>query len=476
MMMKRRPPRSIQIQVNPTYKQIVGLKYLKDHTTQFVLFGGGAGGGKSWLGCEWLLMNCLNYPGTKWFIGRNELKRLMISTYITFQKVCQHHNLPRNMWKLDSKYNYIQFWNGSRIDLLDVAYQPSDSLYERFGSTEYTSGWLEEAGEIKSKAFEVLKSRIGRHLNDKYNLFPKIFLTCNPKKNWLYFDFYKKWKEDILPFNIKFIQSLYNDNPYTAKTYGAMLSQIKDKVLRERLRDGNWEYDDDDASMMSYRAILQIFENTQDPRIEEEFYLSVDPARFGRNKCVFILWQGLFIRRAWYYEKSSTPFIEKKIESACNQWHIPMRNVVVDDGNAGGGVVDHCPGVIAFVSAARPVEEWDDEKKYRQQETIRFNYKNLRAQCYDRLSSYVNEDLIGCYKDIPTEIRGWIIEELESIKRKDVANNESKFQIISKDEIKESLGRSPDFSDAIMERMVFELGNPRKTMANQESQGIDVAY
>ena len=147
----------LKIQLNPTKKQANCWKYLRDNTTKFIFFGGGAGGGKSWIGCEYMLIMSLAYPGFKGFIGRNELKRLMNSTYITFLKVCKLHNIPRNMWKLNSQYNYIKFFNGSRIDLLDVAYKPTDPMYERFGSTEYTCGWLEEVGEIKEMAFEILR-------------------------------------------------------------------------------------------------------------------------------------------------------------------------------------------------------------------------------------------------------------------------------------------------------------------------------
>ena len=464
-----------KFKIRPTIKQKIGWKYLTDQHTQFILFGGGAGGGKSWLGCEWLITSCIAYPGTKWFIGRNELKRLMVSTFITFLKVCKHHNITSESWRLDAKYNFIEFYNGSRIDLLDVAWKPSDPLYERFGSTEYTSGWLEEIGEQKSKAFDVLKSRIGRHLNEEYNLLPKIFLTCNPKKNWAYFDFYKPWKEKKLPLDTCFVQSLYNDNPYTAKAYGDMLSKIKDPVLRARLRDGNWEYDDDAAAMMSYDDILKIFEIEQNLELDEEFYLTVDPARFGDDKAAFILWQGLFIRRVWYYEKSSMPYLKKKIEKVCEQWHIPVRNVVIDSGGI-GSFVDFMPGVVSFVSSAGAVEEWDDEKKYRQQDTIRFNYRNLRAQCYDRLSDYVNAGLIGCYRDIPPDIKGWIVEELETIKKKDPDKDETKFQIISKEDIKDTLGRYPDFSDAIIHMMILELGKHRRTMVMEEDAGIGMAF
>ena len=104
-----------------------------------------------------------------------------------------------------------------------------------------------------------------------------------------------------------------------------------------------------------------------------------------------------------------------------------------------------------------------------------FSYKNLRAQCYDRLGDYINEGVIGCYKFIDPEVRNWMIEELEAIKRKDVDNNESKFQIISKDEIKDTIGRSPDFSDSLTMRCVFGLGKPRETM-NEEVYEVGIEW
>jgi phage terminase large subunit len=121
--------------IRPTPKQELAWEKLQDLTTRFLLFGGGAGGGKTWLYCEWLLVWAYFYPGSRGFIGRNELKRLMNSTFVTWSKVCAHHGIPRDDWSLDGKYNVIRFKNGSTIDLLDVAYKPTDAFYERFGST-----------------------------------------------------------------------------------------------------------------------------------------------------------------------------------------------------------------------------------------------------------------------------------------------------------------------------------------------------
>ena len=443
-----------KVKINPTPKQKLCWKRLLDKETGFILFGGGAGGGKSWIGCEWLVVLCLSYPGVKLFIGRNELKRIMQSTYITFQKVCRWHDIPRDSWKFNAQQSYVEFWNGSRIDFLDLKYKPQDPLYERFGSIEYTCGFIEEAGEVKYTAFDVLKSRIGRHLNDEYNLSPKMLCTCNPKKNWLYFEIYKPWKESILSEDWIFIQSLYTDNPYTVSTYGKMLDKIKDPVLRQRLKDGNWEYDSDDSALMTYEHILNMFTNAYVLDPTEEMYLSVDVARFGRDKAVFTLWQGHFIKKLWFYAKSDMTFIEESIKKTCDRFRIPRGNVIVDEDGMGGGVVDHVNGVIGFVNGSRAIEEMSEDD----QETDRYSYRNLRSQCYFKLAELINENKLGVYEDISPEIRNWIIEELEAIRRKDATDNEKKLQVISKDEIKDTIGRSPDFADSLMMRCYFDLG------------------
>lgn len=77
-------------------KQEEALRILTDNTHTEFLYGGAAGGAKSWTGCSWLAFMSMSYPGTKWFIGREELKRLRESTLITFFKVCSQYGIkPR---------------------------------------------------------------------------------------------------------------------------------------------------------------------------------------------------------------------------------------------------------------------------------------------------------------------------------------------------------------------------------------------
>src|ERR1035437_1525919 len=251
----------MNITLKPTFKQHQAYEALKDPTKDIVFLGGGAGGGKSWLICESRLINAIRFPGYRSFIAREELKRLMQSTYITFTKVCKFHHIPESLWHLNGQYNYIEFTNGSRIDLIDLKYLPADPLYERLGSLEYTDGAIEAAGEVDFIAFDVIKSRVGRHMNTELNIHPSLLITGNPKDNWTKRLFYKPWKNNLLPPNIAFIQSLYNDNPYTAESYGKQLATISNEATKARLMDGNWDYDADPATLMSYDAITDLWTN-----------------------------------------------------------------------------------------------------------------------------------------------------------------------------------------------------------------------
>jgi hypothetical protein len=444
--------------LEPNPKQHLAYELLKDHVTKFLLFGGGAGGGKSWLGCECLLTNCYKYPGTKWFIGRKELKKLMSTTYITWQKVCKFHRIPRSDWKLNGQYNYIEFVNGiakgSRIDLLDCSDKPSDPDFESFGSSEFTGGWLEEAGEISFKCFDVLKSRIGRHLNEEYNLDPpKLLLTCNPTQNWLYRIFYKPYRDKALKSGYAFIQSLYMDNKYTAEKYGIQLSEITDPIDRARLKEGLWEYDADNLILMKLDAILDLFTNVVD--FEPRKYLVGDIARFGGDKIVYNVWQGWELTKLITKDKQSTVTTADDIKELSVQEGIPYGRIVLDEDGIGGGIVDNLPGVLGFMGgrSAMPLPETvtnDNKAK------VRPNYKNLRSQCWFMIADKVNKRQVRISARMTEIEREYVIADLQQIKKVDNAVD-APLQVVPKDEIKEALGRSPDYGDTLMMRMLFEL-------------------
>lgn len=435
-----------------TKKQNEAFDALVDDKTKVVIYGGAAGGGKSYLGCFWLLSMCLSYPGTRFFIGRNELKRIRQSTLITWHKVCKE--VKYSDYDINFQDNYITFINNSHIDLLDVQRQPRDPLYERFGSTEYTGGWLEEAGEIDYGAFEVLFTRIGRHMNKELSILPKMLVTCNPKKNWLYSDFYKPYKAGTLPSYVSFIQAFVQDNEYIDENYIENLKNTKDKSKRERLLYGNWEYDDSPDALCHYDDILDIFTNIGE---DGKGYITADIARFGSDKAVIGYWKGWILTEMITFETSKTTDIQDAIMKLREKYNVPASNCIADEDGVGGGVVDTLR-IKGFMNGSVPME------LHTKTGIKKPNYYNLQSQCCYGLAEVITEHRIAIKCDMSKRQEEEIIEELEQLKSYK-SDNDGKIRILPKSEIKQNIGRSPDYRDMIMMRYYFEL-KPRRNYAN----------
>ena len=446
----------MKVRIEPTLKQDQAWEFLMDDHTKFILYGGAAGGGKSWLGCEWLLTMCYFYPGSRWFIGRDELKRIRDSTLMTFYKVLKHHKIPQSQYKYNGKDHYIEFENGSRIDLLQLRYLPSDPMYERFGSLEYTGGWIEEAGEVNFGAYDTLKSRIGRHMNMEYGVLPKILITCNPKKNWLYTMFYQPFVKGALEKTMAFIQAFVNDNKHLDPSYEQNLREIKDKSKRERLLFGNWEYDDDPNALIEFDAILGLYTNDHVEEDRNRRYITADIAMKGSDLFVIYVWYGFVLVDVKIMPKSGGKEIVDEINAMRKKHQVPERHVAYDADGVGsfiGGKGGYLPQAFSFVNGGRPLKKNDDDE----------NYENLKTQCAYHMADRVNDGgyYLKCIRDPKDQEE--INEELEQVKSRD-RDQEGKLKIVRKEDIKNIIGRSPDRTDALLMREVFELDYQAKSL------------
>jgi len=418
-------------------KQLECFKYLEDKHTTEVLFGGGAGGSKTFTGCLWQISRRLRYAGTRSVIGRSKLKNLKATTLNTFFEVAVDYCglTPDVDFRYNASDSTITFYNKSVIYLKDLFLYPSDPMFTSLGGLEITDAFVDEAAEVTEKAVNVLNSRI-RYKLDEFGLIPKTLLTCNPSKGWLYSKYYKPSNTDtLLPYQ-KFIKSLVTDNKAISKHYLEQLQKL-DKISKERLLFGNWEYIDDDALLFDYNSLQDTFTNGYVKGGVK--YITCDVARLGADKSVIILWDGLRVEKIISIDKNTIPEIIAKIGTLRNEHQIPNSKIVIDQDGVGGGVVDAYSGCIGFMNGGKALKGE--------------NYANLKTQCYFKLAELVNDGKVfikdNRYKDI-------IITELEVVKRDKVDKDSQKLAIEGKDIQKQKLGRSPDYADAIMMRMWFE--------------------
>ena len=235
----------MNLKFNATKKQKQAIEYWTDDETVEIAFGGAKGGGKSALGVNVIFGDALIYPETHFFIAREELNDLRKHTIPSIYEMFKIWGIRHDDYiKYNGQDSFFTCYNGSKIFLLACKAIPSDPLFERFGSMQMTRGWIEEGGEISEGAKSNLLLSIGRWKNAEYGLKPKMLITCNPKKNWLYQDFYKPNKDHSIPEHRKFVQAFVWENPFIPKEYIENLRRTSDNVRLQRLFYGNWEYDD----------------------------------------------------------------------------------------------------------------------------------------------------------------------------------------------------------------------------------------
>jgi hypothetical protein len=440
-------------------KQFEAYQVLTGSQKRFINFGGGARGGKSWLGWFWLLSASLEHPGTRWFCGREELKRLRNTTLQTFFKLVSHYNVPTDYFHYNGQDHFIRFKNGSRIDLLELKEKPSDPLFQRFGSSEYTGGWIEEAGEVPFGAFDVLKTRVGQHLNEQYGLLPgKIFITCNPAKNWLYLTFYRPWANNELPDDYAFIQSLYGDNKYREKGTEKQLESLVNEAQRQRLKYGNWEYADDPDALITYEDLLAL---QSVPVSRGESFCGADIARFGADKTTFAKFNGNHLEKLKTYDGKDTAEVSKLLTAFLATEAIMPDKCGIDTVGLGAGVFDQmkekgkkCREII---SGKKPTKKLDS-----------YEFQNLRSQMWWQLREDVKNQEIHIPGDDEELLADLTAPRYEIV-------GDKKIKVESKDSIKQRLGRSPDKGDAVVYANAMRSGILKKPKMRRRNHSFSYA-
>lgn len=430
--------------INLTKRQTEAWNYLMDNTTNEILFGGGVSGGKSFIGCLWIATLCLKYPGTRYIIGRTVLHTLKQTTLVTLFEVLKIMGLSvEKHFTFNGQSNTIKFYNESEIILKNLEYTPADPNYESLQGYEVTAVMVDESSQISQTCYNILKSRIRFKLNE-FNLIPKILMTCNPGDNFLKRMFYLPFVEETLEPNKKFIQSLITDNPYVNKDY---IESLKSLPLeqRKRLMLGDWNYSSDINSVFEFDTISSSMYRLA-PNPTDKKVLSCDISRFGDDRSVIVMWVGLVVTEIFIFRKLSTVQLSEEIKMLMSTYGIHPSNVIVDTDGIGSGVGDQIRG-LNFINNSKALHEQ--------------NFVNLKSQCYIKLSEMFKQGLISININNP-EIVDDLTQELLSVKLRDV-DKDSKVAVISKDEQKKLLGRSPDISDALMMGMYPHIKNLKST-------------
>lgn len=218
-------------------------------------------------------------------------------------------------------------------------------------------------------------------------------------------------------------------------------NDLPEKIFKELYEA---EASEDEGQLINNESINKLFSNTHLP--DGVKYITADIARLGKDKTVIYYWNGLRVEEVIQMNTSLITESAQAIKNLQNKYNVNNNNTIVDEDGVGGGVVDMLK-CVGFVNNSKPLRVSGKDE----------NFANLKTQCYYKLSEMVNKNELY-FKDSSVERK--LSEELEWV-RLPKEFDTSKISLMSKDEVKKKIGRSPDYSDALMMRMYFDL-NPNK--------------
>lgn len=231
------------------------------------------------------------------------------------------------------------------------------------------------------------------------------------------------------------------------------------------------EYVDNAGALFRYTSLIDMFSNTITKSSEK--YLTVDIADDGSDKTVFNFWHGLESYRIDQYAQLQTDGIISQIRESAAQEKVPYSQIAVDAIGVGAGVASSplLTGVVGFKSSYAPLRTEKDIVRlpnvhYAGHAPLVSEYRNLRSQCVFTLAQKVNDHLIAV-KTEDGRVKSAIIEELSAYQ--DASVGDGKRMATMKEDVKESIGHSPDITDTLVMRMYFELRSKLSPQSEEQA-------
>lgn len=237
-----------------TRKQIEVLNLIQPGDANEILYGGAAGGGKSWLLRALAIIWAIQVPGAQIFLFRRKVKDL-VATHMrgpsSFPVLLKEY-VDDKLCKINLSNNYIEFENNSIISLNHCQH---DSDLNNFLSAEIHILLIDESTTFAEKMIRFLRGRLRTGSLQVPEEFiasiPFIVYGSNPRgESHVYF---KTKFVDAgipgIPFQAApeeggmrrcFVPSLLSDNPHIEKEYSDRLRGLGDPDVVEAYLSGDW--------------------------------------------------------------------------------------------------------------------------------------------------------------------------------------------------------------------------------------------
>ena len=359
------------------------------------------------------------YPGNKGVIFRKVFKDLNDSTMADFR---DYTGL-----KIKAQDRTVTLPNGSII-----LFRHLDELAGVVQNINL--GWfgIEQAEEFESEqVFNVLRGRLRRNcVGDDHQGF--IIANTNGH-NWIW----RLWKQEVLN-NAELFEGTCFDNPHLPQTFIDDLKNMETESPSHYRRFvlNSWEDTDTADKVIPYEKILDAVGRDLREYGDSRKIISCDPAEYGDDKTVIMVFDGLEVIDVITTKKKSLMETAGRIVSLHRQYGTD--GIVIGDIGVGAGVrasvketldPQNDSGLVVGFNSGRTAEH-------------KQHYVRMRDEVWGHAAKLFKDD----YVSIPQN--DGLIEDLAAHTYS--MNSKGQMMVCRKKDVKKTLGRSPDHADALV--------------------------
>lgn len=482
--------------------QAGGQEKLLSTNADICIYGGQRGGGKSY----GLLMEALKdikNPSFRSVVMRHELNDLsdLIETSYQIYTPYGKYNKSKN----------DMTWNFDRGGFLEFSYHADsvEDFKKRFQGHQYSYIGIDEITHMDYPKFKYLTTCN----RNAYSLRNRIIGTCNPDPDsWVarFIDWWigedglpiperdgvlrycfmdgedvstiywgntreevfkqcehiimRHWTQEFEKFgspeelsikSVAFIEGKLSDNVQLMRSDAAYLANLLNQSEEQRARDldGNWKYRSSGDDMIKLQH-MENFYHAPYRQGDNVRRVSCDVALEGGDNMVMVLWVGWHIQDIFVCRFNSRMAVNA-VKSKLNEWHVREENFTYDLNGLGQVFKGFFPKSVPFNNREAVAEEFKG---------IYANLKSQAAYLFaDKLINgeiSINENLVSRkfsgngFSDTPLSL---ILNRERKAIRQSINEADKGFSLIRKTEMKAIVGHSPDFIEAMLMRMIFEI-------------------
>lgn len=363
--------------------------------------------GKSYALSIWIVLQCLKNPGIRGIIIAQNYRALTLVLIREIKNRCNEFGITIEHNKSN---NELVFPNGSI--LYGFSAESPDAV---LGLTEISLLAIDEAAYTNEEIYNNARDRMR---GSKYP--SRVRLISSPSNTRV-----QNWFSTICKLHSdKVIRATVWDNPFTSQSF-------KDELV-ERYGEGTPLYRQQvlgeifDADVVS--QIIKRSDFRQDKTANDNvYYLGMDCSGMGADKDVITIIDKYGIVDISEFSHADTFIKVNRINDYYNKYHFKC-GYLDNTGGYGQGILDLCK------SKNLPIDGINFANKAFNEEL----YPNARTEMYLEAAKEI-KDGFYVYDNVKEE---FIAQEI-------TINNKGQSSLISKKDIKEVLGHSPDYSDAV---------------------------